>query len=55
MNSAGYSEIEQPIRAREKHYPLFVCFVFFVFFSKTSNLSAENFKKLVTPEPTMVK
>ena len=22
-NSAGYSEIEQPIRAREKHYPLF--------------------------------
>ena len=23
VNSAGYSLIEQPIRAREKHYPLF--------------------------------
>ena len=23
MNSAGYSLIELPIRAREKHYPLF--------------------------------
>ena len=23
MNSAGYSLIEKPIRAREKHYPLF--------------------------------
>ena len=23
MNSAGYSEIEQPITAFEKHYPLF--------------------------------
>ena len=21
--NAGYSEIEQPMRAREKHYPLF--------------------------------